>query len=177
MRGGRDRAGVPGEPRVTTAGPDDLAYVIYTSGSTGRPKGVMISHAAIVNRLVWMQDEYRLGPDDRVLHKTPFSFDVSVWELFWPLLFGRRLVLARPGGHRDRGYLADLIVRERVTTMHFVPSMLRIFLEEPGGRALHRAAPGVLQRRGADHRAPGPLLPGARFRCTTSTGRPRQRST
>jgi amino acid adenylation domain-containing protein len=128
---GLDRADARGGRDLTTAGPDDLAYVIYTSGSTGRPKGVMISHAAIVNRIVWMQDEYCLGPDDRVLHKTPFSFDVSVWELFWPLLFGATMVLAQPGGHRDTGYLADLIVREGVTTLHFVPSMLRIFLEDP----------------------------------------------
>ncbi len=121
----------PSGPRKSPAGPDDLAYVIYTSGSTGRPKGVMISHAAIVNRILWMQSEYGLSADDRVLHKTPFSFDVSVWELFWPLLCGASMVVARAGGHRDSAYLINLIERERVTTVHFVPSMLRIFLEDP----------------------------------------------
>ena len=121
----------PSGPRKSPAGPDDLAYVIYTSGSTGRPKGVMISHAAIVNRILWMQSEYGLSADDRVLHKTPFSFDVSVWELFWPLLCGASMVVARAGGHRDSAYLINLIKRERVTTVHFVPSMLRIFLEDP----------------------------------------------
>jgi natural product biosynthesis luciferase-like monooxygenase protein/amino acid adenylation domain-containing protein len=114
------------------AGPDDLAYVIYTSGSTGNPKGAMNAHRAVVNRLLWMQDEYRLGPDDRVLQKTPASFDVSVWEFFWPLLVGARLVIARPGGHRDATYLARLIREAGITTIHFVPSMLQIFLAEPG---------------------------------------------
>ncbi|MES1245202.1 MAG: amino acid adenylation domain-containing protein, partial [Acidobacteriota bacterium] len=110
----------------------ELAYMIYTSGSTGRPKGVMIPHAGIVNRLLWMQDAYGLGPDDRVLQKTPISFDVSVWELFWPLLAGARLVMARPGGHQDPAYLISVIVREAITTAHFVPSMLQVFLEQPG---------------------------------------------
>ena len=109
----------------------DLAYIIFTSGSTGRPKGVMIEHAAIRNRLLWMQDAYHLTPSDVVLQKTPVSFDVSVWELFWPLMYGARLVIARPGGHRDGAYLTRLIANERVTTMHFVPSMLQAFLEEP----------------------------------------------
>jgi len=113
-------------------GPDNLAYVIYTSGSTGRPKGAMNTHAAIYNRLRWMQEAYGLTDDDRVLQKTPFSFDVSVWEFFWPLATGARLVLARPGGHRDSAYLRDLIKRERVTTLHFVPPMLQVFLDEPG---------------------------------------------
>ncbi|MBD0417622.1 amino acid adenylation domain-containing protein, partial [Streptomyces sp. TRM S81-3] len=107
------------------------AYVIFTSGSTGRPKGVMIPHAGIVNRLHWMQDRYGLTPADRVLQKTPYGFDVSVWEFFWPLLTGATLVLARPGGHRDPEYLAALIRDERVTTVHFVPSMLDVFLTEP----------------------------------------------
>ncbi|RKH59256.1 non-ribosomal peptide synthetase, partial [Corallococcus llansteffanensis] len=109
-----------------------LAYVIFTSGSTGRPKGAMNAHPGIVNRLLWMQGAQPLSPDDVVLQKTPFSFDVSVWEFFWPLMTGARLVVARPGGHQDPGYLADLITRERVTTTHFVPSMLQAFLEEPG---------------------------------------------
>ncbi len=111
--------------------PDELAYVIYTSGSTGRPKGVGVSHRAIVNRLVWMQDVFSLGPADRVVLKTPYSFDVSVWEVFWPLLVGAGLVVAAPGGQRDSGYLVDLMAAEAVTTAHFVPSMLDVFLDEP----------------------------------------------
>ncbi|TDB82540.1 amino acid adenylation domain-containing protein [Micromonospora sp. KC721] len=122
----------PGCPGVR---PADPAYVIYTSGSTGRPKGVVVSHRAIVNRLLWTQDEYGLTPDDRVLQKTPSSFDVSVWEFFWPLIVGATLVVARPGGHRDPRYLAGLVQRERVTTVHFVPSMLRAFLAEPQAAA------------------------------------------
>ncbi len=112
--------------------PDHLAYMIYTSGSTGRPKGATNTHRAIVNRLLWMQDAYRLTATDTVVQKTPFSFDVSVWEFFWPLLAGARLVVAKPGGHQDAAYLADLVARERVTTMHFVPSMLQVFVEQPG---------------------------------------------
>ncbi len=107
-----------------------LAYMIYTSGSTGQPKGVMNTHLGIVNRLMWMQDAYRLTPSDCVLQKTPFSFDVSVWEFFWPLLTGAKLVLALPGGHKDAVYLTDLIAREQITTLHFVPSMLNAFLEQ-----------------------------------------------
>ncbi|HEX3526199.1 MAG TPA: amino acid adenylation domain-containing protein [Thermoanaerobaculia bacterium] len=113
-------------PRVPA---DSLAYMIYTSGSTGRPKGAMNSHRAVRNRLLWMQEAFGLSAGDRVLQKTPFSFDVSVWEFFWPLLVGARLVVAKPGGHQDPDYLADLIVREGITTLHFVPSMLRAFLE------------------------------------------------
>jgi amino acid adenylation domain-containing protein len=111
---------------------EHLAYMIYTSGSTGRPKGAMNTHVAIVNRLLWMQDAYLLTPSDRVLQKTPFSFDVSVWEFFWPLLTGAKLVVARPGSHKDGAYLANLISREKITTLHFVPSMLSAFLEEGG---------------------------------------------
>ena len=120
-------------PAVSAA---NLAYIIFTSGSTGRPKGAMIEHGAIRNRLLWMQDQYRLDPSDVVLQKTPVSFDVSVWELFWPLMFGARLVIARPGGHRDGAYLMRLIADTGVTTLHFVPSMLQVFLEEPGLEAL-----------------------------------------
>ncbi|RCG27020.1 amino acid adenylation domain-containing protein [Sphaerisporangium album] len=109
-------------------GPDDAAYLIYTSGSTGRPKGVVVTHRAIVNRLAWMQGEYGLRAGDRVLQKTPSSFDVSVWEFFWALCEGAAVVLARPDGHRDPAYLAGLIRERRVTTMHFVPSMLEAFL-------------------------------------------------
>ncbi len=114
----------------SAAGAQNLAYMIYTSGSTGRPKGAMNTHVAIVNRLLWMQDEYKLNATDRVLQKTPFSFDVSVWEFFWPLLTGAGLVVAVPGGHKDGSYLAALIAREKITTLHFVPSMLAVFLEE-----------------------------------------------
>ena len=108
--------------------PSNLAYVIYTSGSTGRPKGAMNTHSGIVNRLRWMQAQFRLTESDCVLQKTPFSFDVSVWEFFWPLITGARLVLARPGGHQDPIYLSQLIAHEQVTTLHFVPSMLQTFL-------------------------------------------------
>ena len=113
-------------PRVSE--PTDPAYMIYTSGSTGRPKGALNAHAGIVNRLLWMQDEYRLTERDVVLQKTPFSFDVSVWEFFWPLITGARLVMAQPGGHRDTGYLTDVITSRGITVCHFVPSMLRAFL-------------------------------------------------
>lgn len=118
----------------TSVGPKDLAYVIYTSGSTGAPKGCMISHRAINNRLLWMQREYQLGARDRVLQKTPYTFDVSVWEFFWPLLAGARLVVAKPEGHKDAQYLARLIQREQVTVCHFVPSMLRVFLNARAAR-------------------------------------------
>ncbi|WP_067503788.1 amino acid adenylation domain-containing protein [Actinoplanes sp. TFC3] len=109
-------------------GNDDLAYVLYTSGSTGNPKGVMVEHGAIRNRLQWMQRRYPIGPGDTVLQKTPDTFDVSVWEFFWPIMVGARMVIARPNGHRDNGYLAGLIAAEQVTTIHFVPTMLRSFL-------------------------------------------------
>ncbi|MFF7163702.1 amino acid adenylation domain-containing protein [Streptomyces sp. NPDC008086] len=130
------------DDRLQPLCPEHPAYVIYTSGSTGRPKGAVVPHAGIVNRLVWMQDTYRLGPDDRVLQKTPAGFDVSVWEFFWPLTSGAVLVLARPGGHRDPGYLAELIHDRRVTTAHFVPSMLRVFLDDPAAAR----ARGALRR-------------------------------
>ncbi|HEX6289428.1 MAG TPA: amino acid adenylation domain-containing protein [Herpetosiphonaceae bacterium] len=116
---------------ICRADPDNLAYIMYTSGSTGRPKGVQMSHRAIVNRLCWMQDAYRLDASDRVLQKTPCSFDVSVWEFFWPLLSGATLVVAKPGGHQDPAYLVELMTRERITTLHFVPSMLQVLLDEP----------------------------------------------
>jgi amino acid adenylation domain-containing protein len=114
------------------AGPENLAYMIYTSGSTGRPKGAMNTHRGICNRLLWMQNQYGLTEADKVLQKTPFSFDVSVWEFFWPLLVGARLVVAEPGGHRDATYLVKLIREQGITVMHFVPSMLRAFVQEPG---------------------------------------------
>ncbi|MBA8959333.1 amino acid adenylation domain-containing protein/non-ribosomal peptide synthase protein (TIGR01720 family) [Rhodococcus percolatus] len=104
------------------------AYVIFTSGSTGRPKGVSVPHEGIVNRLLWMQHRYPLSDEDTVLQKTPVTFDVSVWELFWPLQTGARLVIAEPDGHRDPAYLERVIRAESVTTVHFVPSMLAVFL-------------------------------------------------
>ena len=118
-----------GEDLRPTAGPKNLAYMIYTSGSTGRPKGAMNEHRALSNRLQWMQDAFPIGPGERVLQKTPFSFDVSVWEFFWPFMAGATLVVARPGGHREPDYLARLIEDEGVTTLHFVPSMLEVFLQ------------------------------------------------
>ncbi|MFJ6071306.1 amino acid adenylation domain-containing protein [Streptomyces sp. NPDC093065] len=116
-------------PRSLT--PAHPAYVIYTSGSTGRPKGVVVPHRAIDNRLRWMQHAYGLTAGDRVLQKTPSSFDVSVWEFFWPLREGAVLVVAEPGGHKDPVYLARLIREQAVTTCHFVPSMLQVFLAAP----------------------------------------------
>ncbi|HEV2782401.1 MAG TPA: amino acid adenylation domain-containing protein [Actinophytocola sp.] len=123
--------GYPDAPVTVAVDPRHPAYVIYTSGSTGRPKGVVVPHEGIVNRLLWMQAEYGLGPDDRVLQKTPASFDVSVWEFLWPLIVGATEVVARPDGHRDPAYLARLIRDHGVTTVHFVPPMLRAFLSEP----------------------------------------------
>nr|WP_282444191.1 non-ribosomal peptide synthetase [Pseudomonas fluorescens] len=132
------------------------AYVIYTSGSTGQPKGVINEHPGVVNRLLWMQDEYRLTGGDTVLQKTPFSFDVSVWEFFWPLSTGARLVMARPDGHKDPEYLCQVIAAEGVTTLHFVPSMLDVFLahgdvSQAGGlvrvMCSGEALPGSLVRR------------------------------
>lgn len=105
-------------------------YVIYTSGSTGKPKGVINTHQGLCNRLFWMQNTYQLVPGDRILQKTPFSFDVSVWEFFWPLLNGACLVMAKPEGHKDSYYLVQLIINQQITTLHFVPSMLQVFLEE-----------------------------------------------
>ncbi|GCF09101.1 non-ribosomal peptide synthetase [Dictyobacter arantiisoli] len=113
------------------AGPHNLAYMIYTSGSTGKPKGVMNTHQGITNRLLWMQQTYQLGTADRVLQKTPFSFDVSLWDIFWPLISGAAMVIARPGGHQDPAYLARVIAEQKVTALHFVPSMLQAFLAEP----------------------------------------------
>ncbi|MCX7293763.1 amino acid adenylation domain-containing protein, partial [Janthinobacterium sp.] len=142
-------------PRVALHG-ENLAYVIYTSGSTGRPKGAANRHCALYNRLVWMQQAYALGAGDTVLQKTPFSFDVSVWEFFWPLMYGARLAVAGPGEHRDPALLAALIERHGVTTVHFVPSMLQPFAADlaPGACASLRtvicsgeALPADLQDR------------------------------
>ena len=120
------------EPVMRIFSPKQLAYMIYTSGSTGRPKGTLLQHDGFLNRLQWMQQAYPLDATDTVLQKTPFSFDVSVWEFFWPFMYGARLAVARADGHRDTAYLTEIIQRERVTTMHFVPPMLKVFLEDPG---------------------------------------------
>jgi amino acid adenylation domain-containing protein len=123
-------ADLSGEEIEVEVSPDNLAYVIYTSGSTGTPKGVMNSHGALANRLLWMQAAYPLAADDIILQKTPFSFDVSVWEFLWPLMTGARLVMAEPERHRESQYLADVIAEQQVTVMHFVPSMLQLFVGE-----------------------------------------------
>ncbi len=158
-------------PLPEAAGPDDTAYVIYTSGSTCRPKGVAVPHRGVVNRLLWMQDEYHLTAEDRVLQKTPFTFDVSVWEFFWPLLTGAVLHVAAPGAHRDPRALAQAIGRHRVTTVHFVPSMLDLFLAEPAagrlptlrrvvcsGEALHSGTVGRFFERYHGQEGDGPEL-------------------
>ena len=110
----------------------DLVYIIFTSGSTGQPKGAMNTHRGLVNRLLWMQATFGLSDEDRVLQKTPHSFDVSAWEFFWPLIAGATLVVARPGGHRDPDYLVRCIIENKITALHFVPSMLYAFLEAQG---------------------------------------------
>ena len=130
-------AGYPDTPPALEVQADALAYLIYTSGSTGRPKGVGNSHAALANRLAWMQDAYALDATDRVLQKTPFSFDVSVWEFFWPLMNGACLVIAAPGVHREPAQLAALIQQEQISTLHFVPSMLQAFVAEPTASECH----------------------------------------
>ena len=146
----QDRARFPGTPVLdpaqwqhhndaaltTVPQPDDAAYVIYTSGSTGEPKGVLIEHRAIVNRLEWMREHYAIQPDDRILQKTPATFDVSVWEFFLPLISGATLVVAPPEAHRDPLVLAALIRQHAITTLHFVPSMLAAFLAAPAARGL-----------------------------------------
>ena len=143
-------------PSVSTVNGANLAYMIYTSGSTGRPKGALNEHRGICNRLLWMQDAYHLDATDRVLHKTPFSFDVSVWEFFWPLMTGAQLVVAKPEGHKDPEYLIHTIREQGITTLHFVPPMLHILLETeqlPFCLSLRRvicsgeALPCELQRR------------------------------
>ncbi|MGO2155362.1 non-ribosomal peptide synthetase [Serratia sp. BW106] len=121
---------------------DAPAYILFTSGSSGEPKGVMVGHLALANRLQWMQAVYHLQPTDRVLQKTPATFDVSMWEFFWPLISGATLVMARPGGHTDPVYLLNCIERHNITTLHFVPSMLALFLDalerRPGPLPLRR---------------------------------------
>ncbi len=121
----------PSDPRPRHGSPTDLAYGIYTSGSTGTPKCALVEHRGVVSLLTWMQDTYQLDGTDRVLQKTPLIFDASVRDLLWPLLVGARLVVARPEGHKDVGYLLDVIRTEQITTINFVPSLLDIFVEEP----------------------------------------------
>ncbi|WP_338805056.1 amino acid adenylation domain-containing protein [Xenorhabdus griffiniae] len=116
------------DPKVLGLTSHHLAYVIYTSGSTGLPKGVMNEHRSVVNGLLWSQKTYQLTPQDRILQKTPFSFDVSVWELFPPLMFGAKLILARPDGHKDPHYLRSEIEKHRITLIYFVPAMLQLFV-------------------------------------------------
>ncbi|EPC9412794.1 enterobactin non-ribosomal peptide synthetase EntF [Klebsiella variicola] len=108
--------------------PEHTAYIIFTSGSTGRPKGVMVGQTAIVNRLLWMQDRYPLSAQDVVAQKTPCSFDVSVWEFWWPFIAGAQLVMAEPEAHRDPQAMQQFFARYGVTTTHFVPSMLAAFV-------------------------------------------------
>ncbi|MFC0217792.1 amino acid adenylation domain-containing protein [Pseudochelatococcus lubricantis] len=129
-------AGPPGGEPFHDPAPGDAAYIIYTSGSTGVPKGVVVEHRAIVNRLLWMAAHYGIGPGDRILQKTPATFDVSVWEFFLPFITGATLVVAPPDTHKDPGALAALVREHAVTTMHFVPSMLALFLDEPKVRGL-----------------------------------------
>ncbi|MFF8399996.1 amino acid adenylation domain-containing protein [Streptomyces sp. NPDC016172] len=132
---GPDELGEPAGPREPAPAPfphgHHPAYVIYTSGSTGRPKGVMVTRGGLANRLSWMQQRYPLTLGDRVLQKTPMSFDVSVWEFFWPLTQGATMVVAEPEGHKDPDYLADVIRECGVTVTHFVPSMLQAYLRAP----------------------------------------------
>ncbi len=111
------------------SGADNLAYVLYTSGSTGVPKGVACIHKGLTNRLVWMQSAYELGEDDVVLQKTPYTFDVSGWEFHWPMMFGARLHFLRPGGEKDPLHILEVINERKITTLHFVPSMLGVFLQ------------------------------------------------
>ena len=122
---------------LTTVQAANLAYVIYTSGSTGKPKGVMLSHRNLCNHMSWMQATFPLTEKDKVLQKTPFSFDASVWEFYAPLLVGGQLLLAQPGGHADTAYLLKLIAQQQVTTVQFVPSLLQILIEQGGLETCH----------------------------------------
>ncbi|MBJ9978491.1 amino acid adenylation domain-containing protein [Pseudomonas sp. S75] len=124
-----DWAAQPGSNPDRAIGREQLAYCIYTSGSTGEPKGVMNTHGAILNRLQWMQAAYPIGGDDRVLQKTSFCFDVSVWELFWPLMTGAAVVMTDPVAYRDPVYLRDLVRKAGITVLHFVPAMLQGILD------------------------------------------------
>ncbi|WP_280296552.1 non-ribosomal peptide synthetase, partial [Nocardia abscessus] len=133
---GLSEARITDAQRRTPLRPNHLAYVLFTSGSTGVPKGVALTHAATVSQLAWAQQQWPHDTSDAVLHKTPITFDIAVWELFWPLQTGARIVVAEPGGHRDPAYLAAVIARHRITTVHFVPSMLDVLLESAGAAEL-----------------------------------------
>ncbi|SDW36840.1 non-ribosomal peptide synthase/polyketide synthase [Nitrosomonas communis] len=125
-----DLTNLPEDNPIVTLHGEHAAYIIYTSGSTGQPKGAINRHSSLHNRLVWMQEVYPLNHEDTVLQKTPFSFDVSVWEFFWPLMYGARLAVANPGDHRDTARLVALIQQHKITTLHFVPSMLQAFMAD-----------------------------------------------
>src|SRR5215510_5775526 len=132
--------GVTANPAIVNK-PQDLAYVIYTSGSTGKPKGVMIEHRSLINRLHWMQQRYPIDQRDVILQKTPYCFDVSVWELFWWAMQGAKLCFLMPGGERNPLPIVETIKKQHVSVMHFVPSMLNVFLEYLDGKD-----PSVLRR-------------------------------
>ncbi|MEN5378520.1 non-ribosomal peptide synthetase/type I polyketide synthase [Sphingobacterium kitahiroshimense] len=125
-----DLGGMPTQRMNNELKNNDLFYVIYTSGSTGRPKGVANHHEGVINRLLWAKEYFEVDPSDRILQKTTISFDVSVWELFLPLISGACVVLAEPGGHRDSSYLVNTINKQGITMAHFVPSMLEVFLQD-----------------------------------------------
>ncbi|MTH94677.1 AMP-binding protein, partial [Roseibium sp. RKSG952] len=132
-----DAGPVTDAERLAPLSADCLAYQIYTSGSTGRPKGVMVGHAALSNRLAWMQQLVPLGPGDVVLQKTPANFDVSVWELFWWACHGAQLVMLAPGAHRDAGRVAEAMAAHQVGVLHFVPSLFDPWLDlVDGGQAV-----------------------------------------
>src|SRR5213078_1376609 len=134
------RAGLGGENKQnppTNATPNNLAYVIYTSGSTGTPKGVRVPHRAICNHMRWMQSCFPLAATDRVLQKTPISFDASVWEFYAPLLNGAQLVMSPPSAHQDPAQLLQLVAKQQVTILQLVPTMLRLLLAEPQWQAGH----------------------------------------
>ncbi len=136
-----DLSGLSGDPitdadRRAPLRPENVAYVLFTSGSTGVPKGVALTHAATASQLAWAQRQWPHGADDTVLHKTPVTFDIAVWELLWPLLTGARIVIAEPEGHRDPAYLAECLANREITTVHFVPSMLDVLLEAVDGTEL-----------------------------------------
>jgi amino acid adenylation domain-containing protein len=141
-----EEAVAPTSAPASGIGASDPAYLIYTSGSSGRPKGAVNTHGGIANRLQWMQGQYGLSATDRVLQKTPFGFDVSVWEFFWPLITDATLIVARPDGHADAAYLVRCVGEMSVSTMHFVPSMLATWLAEPGVTAVAPGGGGSLRQ-------------------------------
>ncbi len=122
----------PREDPHSTITAENVAYIIYTSGSTGTPKGVLLTHRSISNRICWGQASYPLTEDDRVLQEASFSFDFAIWEFFGPLAVGARVILARPGGQRDIDYLLERVIAQKITVLHLIPSLLRVFLEQPG---------------------------------------------